>query len=171
MSKNKVFQVLNSPTKLQRETLMTPNGFLASLWRKILFDLRMSPAKWDEMVVLYLERTEGISRHNNSKEANYQRGKVKNALNTELFQDSMTLNTFMRGMQVLDFDVANFTVTASKYDKVLNTTVEATLNFEALMALYAAQGKMTDPTTKPKKENKKKDVEPTSEQAHDNTTD
>lgn len=160
MSKNKVFQVLNSPTKLQRETLMTPNGFLASLWRKILFDLRMSPAKWDEMVVLYLERTEGISRHNNSKEANYQRGKVKNALNTELFQDSMTLNTFMRGMQVLDFDVANFTVTASKYNKELDTTVQATLNFDALMALYQSQGKMTEPTSTKNKNSKKDKTTP-----------
>lgn len=151
MSKSSVQKVLSSPTKLVEQTAMTPNGLIAQVWRKMLYEIGMSPSKWHVMVEKYLDEEEQIPRQGATAKDNYQRGKVRNSLNTELFKDEITFNTFIRGLKIIKYDTLSIEFNASKYHNEVNGSVRVALNYETLLAIMEAQGTYTN-NTKTKEE-------------------
>ena len=123
------YRILKAADKQVTAVEASANGLLAGLWRKILYDMGITPVRWNLLIDEYLDKQSG------NKTNRFDRANTRSALNSELFEPAMTMKTLIKGLKVLNCDDLQIQVSVTKRGKKGTTVFGGILNPDHLASL------------------------------------
>lgn len=123
------YRILKAADKQVTAVEASTNGLLAGLWRKILYDMGITPVHWNLLIDEYLDKQSG------NKTNRFDRANTRSALNSELFEPAMTMKTLIKGLKVLNCDDLQIQVSVTKRGKKGTTVFGGILNPDHLASL------------------------------------
>lgn len=118
-------QVLSAEDKRLGQVQKSANGLLAAALRKVFYDLGYSPSAWDQTIDDYLTSQKG-------EQNRFDRANTRSALNSELFEDSITFKVLIKALKVLQMDKVEIEIRGIKYRQGVQSMVSAVLNPDVL---------------------------------------
>ena len=123
------YRILKAADKQVTAVEASANGLLAGLWRKILYDMGITPVRWNLLIDEYLDKQSG------NKTNRFDRANTRSALNSELFEPAMTMKTLIKGLKVLNCDDLQIQISVTKRNKKGTTVFGGILNPDHLASL------------------------------------
>ena len=123
------YRILKAADKQVTAVEASANGLLAGLWRKILYDMGITPVRWNLLIDEYLDKQSG------NKTNRFDRANTRSALNSELFEPAMTMKTLIKGLKVLNCDDLQIQISVTKRGKKGTTVFGGILNPDYLASL------------------------------------
>lgn len=123
------YRILKAADKQVTAVEASANGLLAGLWRKILYDMGITPVRWNILIDEYLDKQSG------NKTNRFDRANTRSALNNELFEPAMTMKTLIKGLKVLNCDDLQIQISVTKRNKKGTTVFGGILNPDHLASL------------------------------------
>ena len=123
------YRILKAADKQVTAVEASANGLLAGLWRKILYDMGITPVRWNLLIDEYLDKQSG------NKTNRFDRANTRSALNSELFEPAMTMKTLIKGLKVLNCDDLQIQISVTKRGKKGTTVFGGILNPDHLASL------------------------------------
>lgn len=123
------YRILKAADKQVTAVKASANGLLAGLWRKILYDMGITPVRWNLLIDEYLDKQSG------NKTNRFDRANTRSALNSELFEPAMTMKTLIKGLKVLNCDDLQIQISVTKRNKKGTTVFGGILNPDHLASL------------------------------------
>lgn len=123
------YRILKAADKQVTAVEASANGLLAGLWRKILYDMGITPVRWNLLIDEYLDKQSG------NKTNRFDRANTRSALNSELFEPAMTMKTLIKGLKVLNCDDLQIQISVTKRNKKGTTVFGGILNHDHLASL------------------------------------
>lgn len=123
------YRILKAADKQVTTVEASANGLLAGLWRKILYDMGITPVRWNLLIDEYLDKQSG------NKTNRFDRANTRSALNSELFEPAMTMKTLIKGLKVLNCDDLQIQISVTKRNKKGTTVFGGILNPDHLASL------------------------------------
>lgn len=123
------YRILKAADKQVTAVEASANGLLAGLWRKILYDMGITPVRWNILIDEYLDKQSG------NKTNRFDRANTRSALNSELFEPAMTMKTLIKGLKVLNCDDLQIQISVTKRNKKGTTVFGGILNPDHLASL------------------------------------
>lgn len=106
MAKNKLTEILTSPDKLMKKT-SGPNGILSRLFRQILLDLNIGPARFASLLQDYINDVRNCIP-DNRKDRTSSRGNMTK----EFSRPQMTWRVFCKALRFLQIKKIEFVIKA-----------------------------------------------------------
>ena len=123
------YRILKAADKQVTAVEASANGLLAGLWRKILYDMGITPVRWNLLIDEYLDKQSG------NKTNRFDRANTRSALNSELFEPAMTMKTLIKGLKFLNCDDLQIQISVTKLNKKGTTVFGGILNPDHLASL------------------------------------